>query len=298
MFSKKKRKKRQVRADPATKKLVEKGVMSLPHDEGIYRAHKKHRKPLFSFWGGVRYVTFLSVLLWWLPTLGQMIAGYIGGRKTASPWKGILAACIPVTIIFTFSFLAANGILTQEIHFMASLPAMGANGLAEAVPVLEPYIHFAMEYLAAFVAALGATFSVGLNGYLVTIIFAYIGGIVGQQVKRELELRASPIVAMPQPPVSMTERIASDSMKKSKTWWGKRPEKLKEMRRIPVRTVAKKKSTKAPARAKAKPKPKAKPTKQASKAKTPQRDLGKKGYDKGTVNKRLIERALGRYQRR
>lgn len=302
LFSKKK-KKRQARVDPTTKKLIERGVMSLPHDEGIYQAHRKREKTPFSFWSGVKYVTILSVLLWWIPTLGQMIAGYIGGRKTASPWKGVLAASIPVAMIFAFSFMASSGVLTQEIHFVASLPAMGATSLAEAIPVLEPYIHFTMAYLAAFVAALGATFSVGLNGYLVTIIFAYIGGIVGQQVKRELELRASPIVAMPPPHVSMSKRTASDNMRKSKTWWGRHPEKLKEMRRIPVKTVARK-STKAKApsktRAKAKPEVKAKSKKaqQAPKAKAPQRDLGRKGYDKNTVNQRLVERALGRYQRR
>lgn len=306
MFSKKKRrfskkKRKQTSADPTTRKLVERGVMSLPHDEGIYQAHKKTKRPPFSFLSGVKYVTILSILLWWLPTLGQMIAGYVGGRKTGSAWKGVLAACIPVAIIFSFSFMASNGILTNEIHFVASLPAMAANSVADAVPVLEPYIHFIMGYLTAFVAALGATFSVGLNGYLVTIIFAYIGGIVGQQVKRELELRASrPMVAMPPAYVSAPKQIARDNMRKSNTWWGKHPEKLKEMQRIPVRTVAKK-STKAAA-PKTKPKPVAKPTpkkaKQASKGKTPQRELGKKGYDKNTVSKRLVERALGRYQRR
>src|SRR3972149_538877 len=39
----------------------------------------------YSMWGAMKYVLVLSVLLWWLPTFGQMIAGYIGGGGGGGP---------------------------------------------------------------------------------------------------------------------------------------------------------------------------------------------------------------------
>lgn len=276
--------------------------MSLHTDEGIYQASKGRTKFPYSFWTGVKYILTFSVLLWWLPTLGQMIAGYVGGRKTASPWKGVAAAILPVCLIFAVSYMSSSGILTNEINFLMAIPYMMAGYVASSIPILAPYIEFALEYLAAFVGALKVTFATGLNGYFVTIIFAYIGGVVGQQAKRELVIRtASPVVAVPAIKSGVPTSSTRDSMRKSATWWGRHPEKLNDMRKIPVKTVAKKRKAKAatPMKATAKPKPQPKKTSKATKTKaSAQKELGRKGYDKGTVNKRLIERALGRYQKR
>jgi hypothetical protein len=298
ILSKKKRK--QISADPVTQRLVQGGVLSLHTDEGIYQASKGRTKFPYSFRSGVKYILTFSILLWWLPTLGQMIAGYVGGRKTAGPWKGVAAAILPVALIFGVSYMSTNGVLTNEIHFVMAIPSMIAGYVASSVPILGPYVEFALQYLAAFVVALKLTFATGLNGYFVTIIFAYIGGVVGQQVKRELVIRtASPVVAMPAinrgAPISLTR----DTMRKSKTWWGRHPEKLKEMQKIPVRTVAKKRTKAAtPKKVAAKPKPQPKSTTKATSAKASRKNLGRKGYDKATVNKRLVEKALGRYQKR
>ncbi|MCK4444264.1 MAG: hypothetical protein KAW09_06955 [Thermoplasmata archaeon] len=297
-----KRKQKQISTDPVTQRLVQDGVLSLHTDEGIYQASRGKTKFPYSFWVGTKYILTLSILLWWLPTLGQMIAGYVGGRKTGGPWKAVAAAILPVTLLFGISYMYDYGILAEQIGFILAIPSMFAGMIIVTVPMLAPYVEFAMEYIAAFVATLKVTFTAGLNGYLVTIIFAYIGGIVGQQTKRELVIRTvSPQVAVPTFITGRPIATASDTMKKSTTWWGKHPEKLDNMQKIPVRTVAKKKGrTAAPPKTVAKPKPKAAKTqtKTAKSKAPPQKELGRKGYDKGTVNKRLVERALDRYQRR
>lgn len=297
-----KKKRRQISADPVTQRLVQRGVLSLHTDEGIYQASRGRTKFPYSFWTGAKYILTFSVLLWWLPTLGQMIAGYVGGRKTAGPWKGVAAAILPVALIFGFTYMFDFGILVNEISYLMAIPSMIAGYVASGVPILAPYIEFALEYLGAFVAALKVTFATGLNGYFVTIIFAYIGGVVGQQTKRELVIRtASPVVALPAISSGVPILSTRDNMRKSATWWGKHPEKLDSMNKIPVRTVAKRRRA-APApkkvAAKPKPQPKTTPAKATKTSATAQKNLGRKGYDKSTVNKRLVERALGRYQKR
>src|SRR3989442_8267845 len=41
-----------------------------------------------------------------------------------------------------------------------------------------------------FVEALTSTFGMGTNGYLMVVIFAYIGGLIGEQTRREMGSRS------------------------------------------------------------------------------------------------------------
>src|SRR3990172_7864540 len=70
-----------------------------------------HQQAAFSFGSAVKYVTILSILLWWLPTFGQMIAGYVGGRRAGSPWRGVAASLVPVVLIFVALSVVDQGIL-------------------------------------------------------------------------------------------------------------------------------------------------------------------------------------------
>ena len=50
---------------------------------------KKFEGPVvYSFWSAVKYTFTLSLLLWWLPIFGQMIAGYVGGRRAGVALEG------------------------------------------------------------------------------------------------------------------------------------------------------------------------------------------------------------------
>src|SRR3989304_431970 len=87
---------------------------------------KMHGRPPFSFLSAVKYVTILSILLWWLPTFGQMIAGYVGGRRAGSPWRGVAAALVPVLLIFVGLYVVDQGILGDPAGIRA-LPSAAAG---------------------------------------------------------------------------------------------------------------------------------------------------------------------------
>ena len=81
------RKKNSDFGDPTTNKLLNKGVYNF--DKGEYvdddrRIRLLERNMVAGMW----YVFILSILLWWLPVFGQMISGYLGGRKAGNSIPG------------------------------------------------------------------------------------------------------------------------------------------------------------------------------------------------------------------
>lgn len=153
----------------------------------------------FSFWSAVKHILILSLLLWWLPTFGQMIAGYVGGRRAGTSWRAVWAAIIPLLVIFAINATVSQGVLTAEVDVFASLPYLIATAISKGLPFTSPYMIFAMDYLTTFVDSMKNSFSMGVNGYLVTVVFAYVGGSMA-----ELMIRQSPGGVGAQAPVGIT----------------------------------------------------------------------------------------------
>ena len=183
----------------------------------------------YSMWGAMKYVLVLSVVLWWLPTFGQMIAGYIGGRRSGGPWRGVVAAIVPVVLILLLAWGADRGLLGPWFSSMTSIPTAVRAFLGETFPPAAPFVTFVLGYLAAFVGALKGTLAMGSNGYLVTIAFAYIGGILSEQNRREAGTSKGTSVG-----ISITQPFFGGLRNPSNHWEGHHPEQYDELPRIPV----------------------------------------------------------------
>ena len=53
----------------------------------------------------------LSILLFWLPFLGPLIAGFVGGRKAGGLGNAVLAVFVPA-IVFGFALFFLGSVLT------------------------------------------------------------------------------------------------------------------------------------------------------------------------------------------
>lgn len=78
----------------------------------------------------------LSVLLFWLPIIGPLIAGFVGGRKAGSIGNAILAVLLPGLVFGVFLFFLAS-VLTgfPLLGFIA-----GAGGIALAFAHVGPLL--------------------------------------------------------------------------------------------------------------------------------------------------------------
>lgn len=167
------------------------------HNPGVYRIEvdnevgRFHRDgPPFSFWSSSRIILILSFLLWWIQPAGPMIAGYVGGRRAGSPIKAVIAALMPVFAIYIANLTYAHNFASREVDIVATLPMALSDAAASILPFLVPYKEFMISYLSGFVNALTTTFGMGTNGYLMVIIFSYIGGLIAEQTRRELVFRS------------------------------------------------------------------------------------------------------------
>ncbi|MBI0582697.1 MAG: hypothetical protein ISF22_00565 [Methanomassiliicoccus sp.] len=174
--------------DETTSSLVNSGVYHLADTYDDEEAKKFDGPVVYSFWSAMKYTFTLSLLLWWLPIFGQMIAGYVGGRRAGAPFKGMMSALVPVLFIFAVSTLVNVGIIPTVYWGIDLSPEAVVSVIVTYVPVIHPYVAFVNMYLTSFFTSLHSTASLGLDSYVTTVAFAYIGGVLSQQTHREMLL--------------------------------------------------------------------------------------------------------------
>ena len=78
----------------------------------------------------------LSIVLFWMPVLGPLIAGFVGGRRSGSIGNAIVAALLPGLLIGAVVFLFASTLTLNPIFgFLTGIP-VAVLALAHVGPML------------------------------------------------------------------------------------------------------------------------------------------------------------------
>lgn len=179
--------------DPKQQRRVPYRMASYEHD--VEGKRFKSSNVVYSFWSASKYVLVLSLMMWWLPMFGQMIAGYVGGRRAGGPWKGVAASIIPVVAIWAVMTGFESGILPSHLFGVAVAPAAIGAAINTDVPFLAPYFQFSSEYVGGFVQGLAGSSPYGINYYVLTVAFAYVGGVLAAQNRREIEFTSGAVMS-------------------------------------------------------------------------------------------------------
>lgn len=84
----------------------------------------------------ILWMFVLSILLFWLPILGPLIAGFVGGRKAGTLGNAILAALLPAIVFAAILFFFASVFTGLPlVGFLA-----GAGGFAIAAAHVGPLL--------------------------------------------------------------------------------------------------------------------------------------------------------------
>src|ERR1700729_1938790 len=85
---------------------------------------------------GMVWMLVLSILLFWMPVLGPLIAGFVGGRKSGSIGNAILAALLPGILLGACAFFFASVLTLNPLFgFLAGFP-VAIIALAHIGPML------------------------------------------------------------------------------------------------------------------------------------------------------------------
>jgi hypothetical protein len=177
--------------DETTHSLLRSGVYRLNDVEDEEIEKFNDAKVAYGFWSAAKYTFILTVLLWWLPVFGQMIAGYVGGRRAGSPGRAVLAALFPLIFIFAISMAFDTGLIPTELNGIVIDPGALMNGAGQNIPFVGPYLAFVTMYIDSWMGAIQSITLLKVDNYLITIAFAYIGGIIADQTRREMEYIAA-----------------------------------------------------------------------------------------------------------
>jgi hypothetical protein len=74
--------------------------------------------------GGAVWMLVISVLLFWLPVAGPLVAGVVGGKKAGGVGAGIMAALVPAIAAAIALFL--SGTLLTGVPLIGVLAGAGA----------------------------------------------------------------------------------------------------------------------------------------------------------------------------
>ncbi len=163
--------------DATTNKLLNNGVYSV-HNEDVTEERRPFERREHNFLSGMWYVFILSILLWWLPLFGQMIAGYLGGRKAGTPIKGVIVAVIPVFIIVLFMVGMDMGML-PFLGTIAGIPTMIMNGI-------QGFSPNAAYYISGIYTSLRSLVGLNANGFFIIVVFGLIGGMMADMNRKEI----------------------------------------------------------------------------------------------------------------
>ena len=64
---------------------------------------------------GMIWMFIISLLLFWLPGIGSLIAGIVGGKQAGGVFAGILAALLPGIVVAIALFFAGTMLTTLPI---------------------------------------------------------------------------------------------------------------------------------------------------------------------------------------
>ena len=89
-----------------------------------------------SIGSAIVWMFILSILLFWLPIIGPLVAGFIGGRKAGSLGNAVLAALLPGLVVGVALFFFASLLTGMPLFGFVA----GAGGFAIAAAHFGPLI--------------------------------------------------------------------------------------------------------------------------------------------------------------
>jgi len=167
------------------------GILSfLGGNRKIGAGTEEKKETIFGNMGSaIRYTLLLSMLLWWIPLLGQAVAGYVGGRKAGTPARGMVATLVSVMVLMGVAIVIGSGII-GGFDFLNTEPGELVTALKMDFPLLGTLFAYIMMFMQSAFGMITGTTSMKLNIYIITVVFGLAGGALAEQHAKEVKKSA------------------------------------------------------------------------------------------------------------
>jgi hypothetical protein len=142
--------------------------------------HRYREKGEYSWKSSLTIAFIASILLWWLPIFGQMIAGYVSGRAAGNKYRGLFNTLIVSASVglvsFIFSYIA---VIPHSVKYYLS------SVILYHISIVSPY----GAWLASSVGQMFTSFTYFLSyfppNWAVLIAFGFVGGSMSELLVRD-----------------------------------------------------------------------------------------------------------------
>ncbi|MDR2866078.1 MAG: hypothetical protein LBV13_01535 [Methanomassiliicoccaceae archaeon] len=138
----------------------------------------------------IRWTFMLSMLLWWIPIVGQATAGYIGGRTAGTPARGMVATLLVALALIGITIVLSSGVIAG-FDFLNTDPGEAIAAIGMDFPLLGWILEGILWVLQGVCGTVLGSTSMKVNIYIITIVFGLIGGLTADMHRKEV-VRSTP----------------------------------------------------------------------------------------------------------
>ena len=138
---------------------------------------------------GVSISVILALTLAWIPYIGPIVSGFVGGRRAGSILRGMFVGVLSSIIIFVIASLLGLGLVKLfEPEYQSFIDTV--DGFA---PFIVDGLEMFTTYLSTNFVVVTSNMSLSLvpQTYASIISFAIIGGVFADQARKELRIIVS-----------------------------------------------------------------------------------------------------------
>ena len=128
----------------------------------------------------IKLIVILSLALAWIPYVGLMVAGYIGGKRAGSLWRGLFAVAVSSAILIAFTCILNLVLLQIEgpEYILGSKPTSLSDVFSGGFGGL-------INYFASFSIIYNHSIIIGEETFAILVAAALIGGIMVTQERND-----------------------------------------------------------------------------------------------------------------
>ncbi len=153
--------------------------------EAVLGTDQRGQRSVYDTRSGTLLTIVLLFVLGWIPMIGHMVAGFVGGRRAGSPTRGLIAASVGTFTVLFILFLMVELIRAINSALLTD-PEGEIAAITASAPLFQQLFSLFLDYSRELFGS--ADFSINYGVYMITIPFGIIGGIFADQAQKETRI--------------------------------------------------------------------------------------------------------------